>query len=53
MPRPRTTYTAECQLAAVKMITPQKLSVAEFIEYFNRTMTKPHKWTYAGRPLNV
>ena len=29
MPRPRTTYTAEFKLAAVKMITEQKLSVAE------------------------
>ena len=25
----------------------------EFIAYFNRTMAKPYKWTYAGRPLNV
>lgn len=22
-----------------------------FIDYFNRTMAKPFKWTYAGRPL--
>jgi len=22
-----------------------------FVEYFNRTMAKPFKWTYAGRPL--
>jgi len=29
MPRKRTTYTAEFKLAAVKMITDQKLSVAE------------------------
>ena len=29
MPRLRTTYTAEFKLAAVKMITEQKLSVAE------------------------
>ena len=29
MPRPRTTYTAEFKLQAVKMITEQKLSVAE------------------------
>ena len=29
MPRPRTTYTAEYKLAAVRMITDQKLSVAE------------------------
>jgi transposase len=29
MPRPRSTYTAEFKLRAVKMITDQKLSVAE------------------------
>ena len=29
MPRARTTYTAEYKLSAVKMITDQKLSVAE------------------------
>ena len=29
MPRPRKTYTAEFKLQAVKMITDQKLSVAE------------------------
>ena len=29
MPRPRSTYTAEFKLAAVKLITEQKLSVAE------------------------
>jgi hypothetical protein len=22
-----------------------------FIEYFNKTMAKPFKWTYMGRPL--
>lgn len=27
--------------------------ILEFIGYFNRTMAKPYKWTYAGRPLNV
>lgn len=25
--------------------------VLAFIDYFNRTMAKPFKWTYAGRPL--
>ena len=25
--------------------------ILEFIEYFNRTMAKPFKWTYKGRPL--
>jgi len=27
--------------------------ILEFIDYFNRTMAKPFKWTYAGRPLVV
>lgn len=25
--------------------------ILEFIEYFNRTMAKPFRWTYTGRPL--
>lgn len=25
--------------------------ILAFIEYFNRTMAKPFKWTYTGRPL--
>ena len=24
-----------------------------FIDYFNRTLAKPFKWTYTGRPLNL
>lgn len=24
-----------------------------FIDYFNKTMAKPFKWTYTGRPLTV
>ena len=32
MARPRSTYTAEYKLSAVKMITEQKLSVAEVCE---------------------
>jgi transposase len=27
--------------------------VLAFIDYFNRTMAKPFKWTYQGRPLHV
>lgn len=27
--------------------------ILRFINYFNQTMAKPYKWTYAGRPLNV
>ena len=27
--------------------------ILAFIEYFNRSLAKPFKWTYTGRPLNV
>ena len=25
----------------------------DFIDYFNRTMTRPYKWTYEGKPLRA
>lgn len=28
-----------------------KSKVLDFIEYYNRTMAKPFKWTYQGKPL--
>jgi putative transposase len=28
-----------------------KAKILAFIEYFNRTMAKPFKWTYKGKPL--
>ncbi len=27
--------------------------ILEFIDYFNRTMAKPFKWTYKGKPLTA
>jgi hypothetical protein len=27
--------------------------VLAFIAYFNRTMAKPFKWTYQGKPLHA
>jgi transposase len=27
--------------------------ILAFIDYFNKTMAKPFKWTYAGRPLQT
>ena len=30
-----------------------KQQILRFIEYYNRTMAKPFKWTYKGRPLKV
>ena len=28
-------------------------SLLDFIAFFNKTMAKPFKWTYTGRPLNL
>ncbi len=30
-----------------------KQRILDFIAYFNRTLAKPFKWTYAGRPLTA
>jgi hypothetical protein len=30
-----------------------KTKVLEFVDYYNRTMAKPFKWTYMGKPLTV
>lgn len=30
-----------------------KAKVLEFIAYYNRTMAKPFKWTYQGKPLTI
>ncbi|MGB1288661.1 MAG: transposase, partial [Aggregatilineales bacterium] len=27
--------------------------ILDFIDYFNRVLAKPFKWTYTGRPLNA
>ena len=27
--------------------------IRAFIKYFNKTMAKPFKWTYRGRPLSI
>ena len=28
-----------------------KRKILDFIDYYNRTMAKPFKWTYQGKPL--
>ncbi len=28
-----------------------RTKVLAFVEYYNRTMAKPFKWTYQGKPL--
>jgi transposase len=30
-----------------------KAKVLEFVDYYNRTVAKPFKWTYMGKPLTV
>jgi transposase len=47
MARPRTTYTAEYKLAAVKMITEQKLSVAETARRLDVSETLLRAWRKA------
>ena len=47
MARPRTTYTAEFKLAAVKMITEQKLSVAEVGRRLDVSETLLRAWRKA------
>lgn len=40
----RSSFTSKAQL---------KERILEFIEYFNRTMAKPFRWTYKGKPLTA
>ena len=49
MARSRTTYTAEYKLAAVKMITDQKLSVAEVGRRLDVSETLLRAWRKAVR----
>jgi transposase len=37
--------------ASFASVEELKTQILAFIEYFNRTMAKPFRWTYAGRPL--
>lgn len=38
---------------SVKSREELKQKILDFIDYFNKTMAKPFKWTYKGRPLAV
>lgn len=37
--------------ASFTSVTELRQRLLAFIEYFNKTMAKPFKWTYTGRPL--
>ena len=39
--------------ASFKSTEELRKRIVAFIGYFNRTMAKPFKWTYAGRPLRI
>lgn len=39
--------------ASFKSTEELRQRILEFIEYFNRTLAKPFKWTYKGQPLTV
>ena len=39
--------------ASFTSIDDLRQRILKFIDYFNRTLAKPFKWTYAGRPLTV
>ena len=49
MPRPRSTYTAEFKLAAVKLVTDQNLSVAEAARRLGVGENLLHSWKKAFR----
>jgi hypothetical protein len=36
-----------------RSIDDLRAQVLAFIDYFNRTMAKPFKWTYQGKPLHA
>jgi transposase len=39
--------------ASFSSVVELRERILDFIDYFNRTMAKPFKWTYAGRPLTT
>lgn len=39
--------------ASFTSVDDLKNRILAFIDYFNRTMAKPFKWTYTGRPLTI
>jgi transposase len=39
--------------ASFTSVDDLRVRILAFIAYFNETMAKPFKWTYAGRPLTV
>ncbi len=36
-----------------KSVEDLRAKILAFIDYFNKTLAKPFKWTFTGRPLNV
>jgi hypothetical protein len=40
-----------CGQASFASVTDLKQRILDFIDYFNRVLAKPFKWTFTGRPL--
>ena len=38
---------------SVSSVADLRARILSFIEYFNRTMAKPFRWTYTGKPLQA
>jgi transposase len=36
-----------------KSLEALRQRLLDFIDYFNRTMAKPYRWTYTGQPLRI
>ena len=36
-----------------KSVAELRQRILEFIDYFNKTLAKPFRWTYTGRPLQA
>ena len=39
--------------ASFKSLEDLEKRLQDFIEYFNKVLAKPFKWTYAGKPLHA
>jgi len=43
----------ESEKLRFKSVDDLKNKVLNFIDYFNKTMAKPFKWTYKGKVLTI
>jgi hypothetical protein len=46
-------YPGQTSRPWIRSIDDLRTQVLAFIDYFNRTMAKPFKWTYQEKPLHA